>query len=43
MLGITRKDNRTNEWVRHQTGVQHIFVRINQLKWAEHVARLSGD
>ena len=45
MLGITRRDHRTNEWVRQQTGVQDIIVRIKQLKWqwAGHVARLNDD
>ena len=45
MLGITRRDHRTNEWVRQQTGVQDIIVRIKQLKWqwAGHVARLNDN
>ena len=45
MLGITRKDRRTNQWIRQQTGVQDIIVRIKQLKWqwAGHVARISDD
>ena len=45
MIGITRRDHRTNEWVRQQTGVQDIIVRIKQLKWqwAGHVARISDD
>jgi Reverse transcriptase (RNA-dependent DNA polymerase) len=45
MLGITKRDHRTNEWVRQQTGVQDIIVRIKQLKWqwAGHVARLNSD
>ena len=45
MIGITRRDHRTNEWVRQQTGVQDIIVRIKQLKWqwAGHVARINDD
>jgi Reverse transcriptase (RNA-dependent DNA polymerase) len=41
MIGVTKRDHRTNEWVRQQTGVQDIIVRIKQLKWqwAGHVAR----
>src|SRR6202021_2735614 len=33
MIGVTKRDHRTNEWVRQQTGVQDIIVRIKQLKW----------
>jgi hypothetical protein len=45
MIGITRRDRKTNEWVRQQTGVQDIIVRIKQLKWqwAGHVARMNDD
>ncbi len=45
MIGVTRRDRRTNEWVRQQTGVQDIIVRIKQLKWqwAGHVARMNDD
>ena len=45
MIGITRRDRRTNEWVRQQTGVHDINVRIKQLKWqwAGHVARINDD
>ena len=45
IIGISKRDHRTNEWVRQQTGVQDIIVRIKQLKWqwAGHVARLSDN
>ena len=45
MIGVIRRDRRTNEWVRQQTGVQDIIVRIKQLKWqwAGHVARMNDD
>src|SRR5271154_6619906 len=45
MIGITRRDHRTNEWVRQQTGKQGIIARIKQLKWqwAVHVARINDD
>ena len=29
MIGVTRRDRRTNEWVRQHTGVQDIIVRIS--------------
>ena len=45
MLGITRRDRRTNEWIRQQSGVQDIISRIKQLKWqwAGHIARTRDD
>ena len=45
MLGITRRDRRTNEWIRQQSGVQDIIVRIKQLKWqwAGYIARTRDD
>jgi hypothetical protein len=45
MIGVTKRDHRTNEWVRQQTGVQDIIVRIKQLKWqwAGHVARITDN
>src|SRR5271156_2935417 len=45
MIGITRRDHRTNVWVRQQTGARDIIVRIKQLKWqwAGHVARINDN
>jgi endonuclease/exonuclease/phosphatase family metal-dependent hydrolase len=45
MIGVSKRDHRTNEWVRQQTGVQDIIVRIKQLKWqwAGHVARITDN
>src|SRR5271156_3922108 len=45
MIGITRRYHRTNVWVRQQTGVQDIIVRIKQLKWqwGGHVARINDN
>ena len=45
MIGITRRDRKTNVWVRQQTGTQDIIARIKQLKWqwAGHVARASDN
>src|SRR5438552_13150505 len=41
MIGITKRDHKTNEWVRKQTGIQDIVARVKQLKWqwAGHLAR----
>lgn len=45
MIGITKRDHKTNNWVRRQTGVQDIIVRIKQLKWqwAGHLARVTDN
>src|SRR5271156_1332 len=45
MIGITKRGHRINEWVRQQTGVQNIIVRIQQLKrqCAGHVARICDN
>src|SRR5438477_12359502 len=32
IIGITRRDSKTNEWVRQQTGGEDIIVSIKQLK-----------
>src|SRR5580700_8915390 len=41
MVGTTRRDRKTNMWLRQQSGVQDIVCRIKQLKWqwAGHIAR----
>jgi hypothetical protein len=43
MIGITKRDHKTNEWVRQKTGIQDIIVRIKALKWqwAGHLARIN--
>ena len=45
MIGITKRDHKTNKWVRQQTGVQDILERIKQLKWqwAGHLARIPDN
>ena len=44
MIGITKRDRKTNVWVRNQTGIQDIITRIKALKWqwAGHIAS-QGD
>jgi len=45
MVGVTRRDRKTNGWLRQQTGVQDITMKIKQLKWqwAGHVARMTDN
>ncbi len=45
MIGITRRDRKTNIWIRQQTGIKDIVVRIKELKWqwAGHVARANNN
>ena len=45
MIGITRRDHKTNEWVREQTGLQDIMTVTRKLKWqwAGHIARLTDN
>ena len=41
MLGITRIDRKTNEWIRAQTRVEDIIKTAKKMKWrwAGHIAR----
>ena len=45
MVGTTRRDRKTNVWLRQQTGVQDIVCRMKKLKWqwAGHIARTTDD
>jgi len=45
MLGISLRDKMTNEWIRQQTKVTDVMVRIASLKWnwAGHIARMTDD
>jgi hypothetical protein len=45
MLGITKRDRKTVTWIRQQTGLQDIVVRIKQQKWqwAGHLARTNDN
>ena len=45
MLGISRLDKKTNVWIREQTGLQDIIVRIKELKWqwAGHIIRVENN
>lgn len=45
MIGITRRDKKTNVWIRQQTGLQDIVARVKELKWqwAGHIARLTDN
>ena len=45
MIGVTKRDHKTNEWVRLQTGLQSIVMRVKQVKWqwAGHVARINDN
>lgn len=45
MVGTTRRDRKTNVWLRQQTGVQDIVCKIKKLKWqwAGHIARTADD
>ena len=45
MLGITRRDRKRNEWIRSQTGVQDIILKVKRHKWqwAGHIARLQDE
>ena len=44
MLGITKRDRKTNVWVKKKTDIQNIITSIKALKWqwAGHIAR-QGD
>jgi len=41
MLGITRRDRKTNEWIRAQTKVEDVIKIAKKLKWrwVGHIAR----
>jgi len=41
MLGITRRDRKTNEWIRAQTKVEDIIKTAKKMKWrwTGHIAR----
>ena len=41
MLGITRRDRKTNEWIRAQTKVEDVIKTAKKMKWrwAGHIAR----
>jgi len=41
MLGITRRDRKTNEWIRAQTKVEDVIKTAKKVKWrwAGHIAR----
>lgn len=45
MVGTTRRDRKTNMWLRQQTGVQDIVCKVKKLKWqwAGHIARTTDD
>ena len=45
MIGVTRRDKKTNVWIRQQTGLQDVITRIKQLKWqwAGYVARQNDN
>ena len=45
MLGVSRLDKRINVWIREQTGLQDIIIRIKELKWqwAGHIARVTDN
>jgi len=33
MLGITRRDRKTNEWIRAQTKVEDVIMTAKKMKW----------
>jgi len=40
MIVITRRDRKTNEWIRAQTKVEDIIKTANmKWKWVSHIAR----
>ena len=45
MIGITRKDRKTNQWIRDQTRLEDIVVVVKRLKWkwAGHVVRMNDN
>ena len=45
MVGVTRRDRKTNVWLRQQTRVLDITSRIKQLKWqwTGHIARVTDS
>ena len=45
MLGITRRDRKSNKWIREQTKVMDVVEKIRTLKWrwAGHVARMQDN
>ena len=45
LLGITRQDRKTTEWIRSKTGVTDVVEKISRLKlnWAGHLARYQDD
>ena len=45
MLGITRRDRKSNKWIREQTKVMDVVEKIRTLKWrrAGHIARMQDN
>lgn len=45
MVGTSRRDRKTNVWLRQQTGVEDIVCRMKKLKWqwAGHIARSTDN
>ena len=45
MIGITRTDRKTNEWLKQQTGVQDEIHTVKWIKWqwAGHIARIADN
>jgi len=41
MIGITRRDRKTNEWIHSQTKVEDVIKTPKKMKWrwAGHIAR----
>ena len=45
MVGTSRRDRKTNVWLRQQTDVEDIVCRMKKLKWqwAGHIARSTDN
>ena len=45
MIGVTKKDHKTNKWVRQTSRVHDIIEHVKTLKWrwAGHVARMNDN
>ena len=45
MIRTSRKDRKSNIWIRQQSGLQDIIAKIKDLKWqwAGHIARMNDN
>ena len=45
MLGYTRRDHKTNKWIREQTKVKDVLTtaKRNKWRWAGHLGRITDE